>query len=49
VTLPEGTGGFAASWAFVEQIAKNKVNKLAIDTSKGLERVLMVGLELDCA
>jgi hypothetical protein len=42
VTFPEGTGGFAASWAVPEQTDKARVAHVAIDRSKRRDEGFMI-------
>jgi len=43
VTFPEGTGGFAASWAAPDQTDQARVAKAAIDRSKRRQVGFMIG------
>jgi hypothetical protein len=43
VTFPEGTGGFAASWAVPEQTDQARVAHIGIDKSKRWEGDFIVG------
>jgi hypothetical protein len=42
VTFPEGTGGFAASWAVPEQTDQARVANVAIDRNKRREGGFMI-------
>ena len=43
VTFPEGTGGFAASWAVPEQTDQARVAVAAIDRNKRRQVGFMIG------
>jgi hypothetical protein len=43
VTFPEGTGGFAASWAVPEQTDQVRIEHVAIDKNKRRYGGFMIG------